>query len=300
MLKYWFYRCLKYYRTIALKQVEDFISELIQYDIKNSHASYSLIKNSFFALTIPYPVISLNAGTKFVRCRLHLKNEKFFCKIHEISYRKDILNITDFGRANEPVQTIFYASDRQEISFIETSNIIRNNNPLPFETITMGVWEVQQPIKIAGILSNDIIKGQNEIIEKLTSQFISLVKQDDIKKIEPLLKFFDYISRYYTQDVKNDCSKYKVSCAFPNYIFSNNWIDERNKQMNNVDAIVYPSTLDLKGINIAIHPRVINQGKLKLVSVRKSTMKKIEKLIYSQEDIVDSKSIDYINGDIIW
>jgi len=70
--------------------------------------------------------------------------------------------------------------------------------------------------------------------------------------------------------------------------------------MNNVDAIVYPSTLDLKGINIAIHPRVINQGKLKLVSVRKSTMKKIEKLIYSQEDIVDSKSIDYINGDIIW
>lgn len=164
----------------------------------------------------------------------------------------------------------------------------------------MGIWEVQEPIKTAIILSNELIKGENEIIEVATAQFMSLIRQDDIQKSEPHLKFLDFISKQYSKDVKRDFSKYKISCAFSNYIFFNKWIDPSDKRLKHVDAIVYPSTLDITGINIAIHPRAIKQGKLKLVAARKSTMKRQEGLIYLQEDIVDHKSIDYINGDIIW
>lgn len=258
----------------TLKDVEDFITELILHDTKNSNASYSIIKNLFLFLTIPYPVVTLNPRAQFVRCRLHLKNEIFFHKIDDISYRKDITNIHDFGRANEPIQPIFYAADKQEISFIETSLFIRNNNPLPFETITMGIWEIQQPIKIAVILSNDSIKGKNEIVENLTSQFALIVEQHDKQKTEPHLKFLDFISKQYTQNVNGNSSKYKLSCAFSNYIFLKKWFDSSDKQLKNIDGIVYPSTMDLKGINIAIHRRAIEEGKLKLITARKSVMRK--------------------------
>lgn len=229
-----------------------------------------------------------------------MKGEKYFYKIEEISYRKDIKNILDFGRANEPIQSIFYASDSQEISFIETSAITRNNNPLPSETVTMGCWEVQQPIKTAFILSNDIIGGKNQAIEDLTTQFSSIVKHHNQQDTEPHLLFLDFISKQYTRNANGDASKYKVSSAFSNYVFEKKWLDPSDQQLKNIDAIVFPSTMDLKGTNIAIHPRAIERGKVKLIAARKSTMRKKDGPNYSQEDIEDSKAIDYIKGDIIW
>src|SRR5690606_15435415 len=113
-------------------------------------------------------------------------------------------------------------------------------------------------------------------------------------------KFLDFISKQYIRNSNGNSSNYKLSCAFSNYIFSKSWIDPTDGRLKNVDAIVYASSLDLTGINIAVHPRVIDQRKLVLVSARKSIMRKIEGLSYSQDDIVDSKTIDYGNGNIFW
>jgi len=279
----------------TIDEVEKFIAQLEQIDATNSHTSYSFIKNILFSLTIPYPVIPLKQGMKFCRCRLHLQNEKFFYKIEDISYRRDIMNIKVFGRANEPAQGIFYASDKQEISFIETSSIIRNNHLLPFETITMGVWEIHEPINTAIILSNNAIRGKNEVIEKLSLEFTLNTNQYGHEKTAPHIRFLDFISRCYAN---GDSSKYKISSAFSNYVFNKKWNNTIDNELKNVDAIVYASAMDPNGINIAIHPRAIDMGKLKLVHCRKSKMSRIEGMHYSQVDIVDCISID--NKNIIW
>src|SRR5258706_13380638 len=96
----------------TIEEVEKFIAQLEQDDAENYHTSYPYIKNILFSLTIPYPIVPLKQGMRFARCRLHLENELFFNKIDDISYRKDIMNIKEFGRANEPAQGIFYASDK--------------------------------------------------------------------------------------------------------------------------------------------------------------------------------------------
>lgn len=99
--------------------------------------SYTRIKELLDTVSIPLPVVSIPKNTILYRSRPH-HNVEFFQKIDDIKHRTDIEKITNFGRANEPYQSIFYCADDAWIAFVETSTITRDQKFIDKQILTTG------------------------------------------------------------------------------------------------------------------------------------------------------------------
>ncbi|MCA1762895.1 MAG: hypothetical protein LC664_07885, partial [Flavobacteriales bacterium] len=110
---------------MTIREIEDFIDMLESFNRSEGYFAYSFIKNALAQLEFPIAKCTLQPGHKLIRGRVHTNNEDFFHKISDISYRKDLFLIKDFGRANEPCQSMFYCSDNPKTAFIETCTITR-------------------------------------------------------------------------------------------------------------------------------------------------------------------------------
>lgn len=246
----------------------------------SSIESYIYIKNMLDNIIIPLPRKKIVKGTRLVRCRSHLKGKDFFKSINEISYIRDISKIKEFGRANEPGQSMFYCSDNLDIAFIETSRITRENIAKDFEYMTKGVWEVYKDLIAVNIISHDEIRGENTIIDSMSKKFEDLIKKEGTPSGKVVLKILRFFSKEFTRNANGNPNNYKISCAFSNYIFNN---------FPKIDGILYPSSLYNKdGVNIVFKPTSVDE-KLKFYIARRGKMKKTSTTKYHETDIIDSE-----------
>jgi RES domain len=282
-------------------ETEILIENLTHYSKIGDVNSYSYIKNTLDQLFIPFPAISIKIGKLLFRSRRHLQHEIFFNKIPEISYREDIFNITQFGRANEPCQSIFYCSDRHEIAIAETSPIIRNDLNLDFDILTTGIWEVKKELRIASLLNYPLFEGKNLTQKLLDLKAKKLIESFRDKNTPQLLKLLGFFSNEFGNLSNDNPTKYLISCAFANYIYSNTGYDTCLKKKTNLDGIIYPSTIypDF-GMNLALLPKVIFEGKLNLIGARKSILNKINETKYIEDKTIDTNDIRLQNNQIIW
>lgn len=285
------------------EEVINLINLITEIDYIDSCASYSYIKNILLNFSIPFPVLSIKKERLLFRARPHLNNEKYFNLIDEISYipRSESNHIKDFGRANEPGQSLFYCCDMRELAFMETSNNVRYTEKNIAETFTIGAWEVQEDLRVMLITNNENINGLNSTLESLNIPFEELFNPFRKNGLDFLFLLLDFFSKEFTRDVKGETSKYKISCAFANYVNEIYGFDSFEKKTNEFDGVLYPSVLfNRAGMNLALNTKVIDKGKLKLVCAMKATMKMKNDFQFMEDDIEVCKSIDWYNKKIIW
>lgn len=278
------------------KEIEELFRLVSKHASTGNHISYTYIQRTLEKLSIPFPSVRVPKGRLLFRSRAHTRGEDFFRNIDDISYRQDLLYIEDFGRANEPTQSIFYCSDSDVVAFVETSILTRQNSELPSDTVTTGIWEVQEDFRIATIVSNDEIRGLNRTLEGLETEFRKLTELYRNEGTDGHINILDLFSKEFTRNSHGDNTKYIVSCAFANYAYDA--IDQHNLQ---VSGIMYPSAIyPHEGMNLALKPELVYNGKLKLIAARRGTMNKRDQTNYYEEDIIDAKSIIYKTATIEW
>jgi RES domain len=267
-------------------ELNKFITLIKNAKNKTSIESYIYIKNILNSVEFPIPSTKYPIGTKFIRARVHKNNEDFFHSTDQLSYRKDLLNIKEFGRANEPGQSIFYCSNNQILSFVETSNIAKENKQKEFEYLTESIWISTKEITVVNLLTNDYIKGQHLEMDNISRKYEHMFESQNNENSKIVKDLLEFLSKEFSQVANGNSNHYKITAAFANYIY------------DNYDGILYPSTLYLKeGFNFAFQPNVVDT-KMKFYAARRIKMTKISDKEYA--DLEQIESLPYIReGNII-
>lgn len=266
------------------------ITKLKELKEENSITSYPHIKNILKNQLIPVAFSEFHP-TKLIRCRRHNNNELFFSSSEDLSYRKDILNIKSFGRANEPGQGFFYCNDNknQNTGIAEAVSVFRDNEESQEEILTMGVWNLKKSLKLAVILPSDENIGINKEFDDIKHSFNNFEKSEDFNDLK---NFNEFLAKEFTLDLKIHKSNYKITCAFSNYI---------KEQFPEIEGIMYGSIkAEFQGTNIVLWPEVVDE-KTEFLAARKSVYKReIGNKIFVEVQTYDSKTYDKETDKIVW
>lgn len=270
---------------------EQLIARLVELKKSNSESSYSHILNILRnqIILVPFTIIK---PYKLIRYRRHgdFNKEKLFTTSEDLTYRKDILDINNFGRANEPGQGFFYCNDNQNqnTGISEIVSVFRGNEDSKEEVLTISAWNLNESLNLAIILPIEENYGKNVEFDKM-KQFYKTFQNspefDDLKNLN------EFLAKEFTLDIEKQNSNYKITSAFSNYIKEN---------FPSVDGIIYCSIKsEYEGVNIVLWPEVVDQ-KIGFAAARKSTFKSVKNKTFLEENIVESKSYDSVNDIIIW
>lgn len=274
-----------------MKVSDNIISKLLELKADNSTASYPHIKNILKNQRIPIPFTEIKPF-KLIRYRSHNETNKddLFKNSSELSYRSDILNINQFGRANESGQGFFYCNDNynQNTGITEIVSVFRGNTDSEEEILTIGAWDVKEDLTLAMILPGEGIKGHHKEFDEMKKQFNQF---ENSPEFEDLKKLNEFLANEFTLDIDKHNSNYKISCAFSMYI---------KEQIPEVDGIMYASVKsEYQGINIVLWPEVVNK-KLEFVAARKTTFKRGKNKTFVEQLIAESISYNKNNDEINW
>ncbi len=274
---------------------------LIEYSKNKSIKSYEFIKEVIYNYQFPFPTFTIPIGEILYRGRINKSNEIYFEDLNDFTNIKDIEKIQNYGRANEPRQSIFYCSTNKDTAYFEVSKISRQNCRPKFEYTTMGVWSVQKDLRVGVIPIHSEIKDINIIAKNLYNKYVSLIKDRLLKGIEIPLKLLDFISNEFFLDAKNIESNYVLSCAFANYMYDTKGNDSFLKRGTELDGIFYSSVQHKdEGMNLALKPEVVETHKIKLIHAFKRTACKVNENTYCDIKLKEAKMIDLKNERIIW
>lgn len=256
----------------------------------SSVSSYSHIKNILSNQRLQIVFTKYNPGV-LIRCRPNISETELFEKVDDLSYRKDILNINNFGRVNEPGQPIFYCNDRENenTGITESLSLFRGNEKSEIEVFTTGAWKVSEALNLAVIVSTQSNHGKNAFLDEMKRIYEGAGEGE---YFSDLLNFNEFLCNEFSKDLIKDKSNYLITCAYSNYI--------KSTYSDNVDGIVYGSVKsEGEGINIALWPETVDK-KLELVAARKRILKRFPNKVFGEIALQDSKSIDSSSGQIHW
>ncbi|MGL2993372.1 hypothetical protein [Flavobacterium sp. TSSA_36] len=223
----------------------------------------------------PLPIMRTDykKGKIFERVQRNKDNEPDFSTVKRMSYAPKEFN-NEYLRASTPDHTMFYGSvlkDSYTIDDVgytrmtaccETSELLRDNTiPEGERIVTLGTWQVQEPITLATIF---------DPTKEYTIDYLNEIKKDYIDSIErnPELKekglaYLQFLATEFSKDVKlGNNHEYYISSLFTKLISE-----------TGVDGVLYPSVRSAGiGLCVALHPRVAD--KLELIMVNKCFIKK--------------------------
>lgn len=266
------------HKNFNSKELEYFLDLLKTAKDEVSIESYIYIKNILNSIEFPIPITIYPKGTKFVRNRVHQENI-LFKNVDQLSYRKDIHNIKTFGRANEPGQSVFYCSDNDILSFVETSHVARELKDKDFEYLTTGLWIATENIVTVSLLTNEDIRGQHSEIDESSKSFENIIATQNDESGFAVKGLFEFLSKEFSQASGGNSNHYKITAAFTNYIFDS---------VKEADGILYPSTLyPTKGFNFAFKPEVV-ENKMQFYAAQRIKMQNMGDKKYFETEKFES------------
>ncbi|MCW5518497.1 RES domain-containing protein [Aureitalea sp. L0-47] len=232
---------------------------------KNTAESYAHIKNILKNQRIPLPLFDIQEfeRVKLVRYRRHNNGEDYFRNIEDLTYRKDILLISHFGRCNEPGQGIFYCNDHnnQETGIVESVSVFRGNADSQEEVFTIGAWSLTKPLRLGMILPLELNRGKNPQFDQMRESFMQF---ENSEYFEELMELVDYLALEFSLDLEKQDSNYLITSAFTNYF----------REVFDVDGLLYASVkADLEGTNIVLWPESVD-NKLEFYAARKQSFQR--------------------------
>jgi hypothetical protein len=275
------------------------LKELQGRDIENV---YSSIKNFFEYQNFPFQKVDLVSPYKpLFRVRRHEHGEDFFYNESDVSYRRDFINITGYGRCNEPLQSLFYCSDSNVLSFCEVSKYLEKSRSVPPVYHTTSVWHINHDVPVTFLLENRDNKSLNDELLNITLKFKNEVLADPtlLGDKKELFEFLQYISDEFRIKYAKT-SDYFLSSAYSNYLFTR--ITDDNKS---IKGIIYPTCLGEEsllnlGLNFVFKGHVVGFNRdIELVDVYRSTIV-VSDTECNESERIHCKTIDRTTGRITW
>jgi len=238
----------------------------------------------------------------FYRARPHLEsNNNFFYKnVSELSYRKDTINIKNFGRSNEPHQSIFYCSNNSAMAYGEVASLVKNRDNMNLEYFTTGVWKTSTLLIVSPVIEDEKKSKKNEMLVGMTEYIIKrLTAELDEYRRTYLIDFMKLMSKEFTKPFSKEKTAYLLSAAYSNHVLN------QSRNGNKIDGIIYPSCSDNihnkeRGFNVAFRPEIIGFGnKIEFSHALRGKAIKRGHNFYQIEEI-RSKDVNKETGEIIW
>lgn len=280
----------------------DLVNKIISW---NNPLTYPALKNLFKYVATPFCHFDILAGHKpLYRTRIHTKNDDaYFYNERDLTFRYDIPNITSFGRCNEPLQSLFYASDNIEISLAEVFNKEKLENLKDVSYVTTGVWNFAKSVRVAPIFEPDNVDITNESLVDVTNKCKAFIDNLNIIPKKKLLKaFLSSVSNEFTKPFSKDANAYLFSAAYSNFILE---AIDRFDPTNQMEGIIYPTCKGIYGIrdlglNYAFKNSIIGfSNKIELAYALRGRLEKVGKTI-TATDVIQSVSVNKITGEIVW
>lgn len=227
-----------------------------------SYHSLSLFEEALLATKAKLPIVEykIRKGQAVYRCRRMNKTSNIFYFESDISYRKDIANITTFGRANTPRQSVFYGSLTSEElpdgilptiketsgMFIEPEDQVWHEG---YESYTIGMWTAKEDIYVSVIPPAGKFKKQTKLNEQISRAFEEGEK-NSVTPISPEAKeFYNLMGHEICKDVQPGAHmQYGVTAIFSAYLLSQRI------------GIAYPSVkTEQQVLNVAFEPQKFDQ-----------------------------------------
>ena len=281
----------------AFEKLKEFSTNLtsVSYD-----EIFDLLKNGI--KFIPIPIAKLSKNAYIDRARPN-KGKILFKHIDELGYikNKNVIDnvLTNFGRANNPHQVMFYGAletkliDKPRLTAIaETSHIFRNEGTdcITGEYYSVSRWETQEELLVAEVVFSEYALKNNPDVAKSYESQKEMLKKHNLGEKDTAfhLEFLKFISEEFSKKVTNT-EDYKISSAYTNIALSH----------PDVSGITYPSVqTDYFGINIVLPPNIVDQFVKPIICSTQIVYKKgKESLITNGENYC--KNID-ITKDIEW
>lgn len=205
---------------------------------------------------ISFGTAYMEKGTDLFRARKSRDNQ-IFNNISELGINKPE-NITEFGRAHEPYNPVFYCSSNSKLACGEVlQNLKYSFNPkkeMAFATVS--IWETTQKLNLAPLYYSkgvtDVRKDAREykegnmkyIREKNIINSKTLDVQDLI--MEFFCEEFSKIEIQYPDD-------YKLSVSYANRLKNSNKLFAPEYHSERFDGLIYPSVaMKYSGDNVAL------------------------------------------------
>ena len=249
--------------------INKFLEEIKSADL--SKLSYSKITSliKYNSIRWPYTSTIIKKGTFVERGRVN-EGGVFYNSEFEISYRTDVGNIKEFGRANMPFTSRFYgAMASKEIKlpiivlFSELVEQFRNRPTSDLEIImTVGKWFVKEDLEVADICYSQKYFNIEEI-KKRYEYWASKLRGTEIGQ-EEYQKTLSFFSDEFARTDINNHHDYKLSCLYADFA-----IGEK------LHGIMYPSVkTEYKANNIVLTRNAVEQFlELKQVAMFKYQIK---------------------------
>lgn len=271
-------------------QLKSKIAALTQADL--SKVAYPKILNEITSIGgIPLTTTTINSGQLISRARFN-RNGEIFTSEDQISYRNDLMNITEFGRANVHYHSVFYgAIDYPDDKFHYVTPIyeLKFNHLLPKDLtvglITVGFWQVVSPIEVLNIVFNDELSIKDQRLREDIESYLNIYRKDYPDRIEDLEYLLKFISKEFFRDIKRD-SDYKISAAYSAYCMN-----------RGIPGIIYPSkATEGNGINIALSHNIV-ESHLSLKSVVLLEMEKESETSFILRPIANAQEFGFLNSE---
>lgn len=210
---------------------------------------------------IPIPVAKMPPKTSIDRIRKNINDAPFTDVYNQLSYIKDQYVIdkylTEFGRANEPHQAMFYGAIESSLighqritALAETSEVFQNPSAVDFvgELYTISRWINANELYLAEmVFSQDAINTNPDTKKafKKQAEFAIQVGSDDVAFY---LDFLIFISEQFARP-KETHNDYKISTAYTNLVLKH----------HNIHGIAYPSVqTKYEGQNVVFPPAIVD------------------------------------------
>ncbi|HLO59218.1 MAG TPA: hypothetical protein VK179_10780 [Bacteroidales bacterium] len=284
---------------ISRETILGFLNFLVAKKLENSASSYISIKNALNIFAIPFPIIRISKGTPLFRARINENENILFNTVQDLGHIISRNKILTFGRANEPLQSIFYCSTSSTVSRFETSLIHRNNLDKNSEAVTIGKWILNKDIFVACLPSFEKEKHRSKIVNRLDNEFDLLIKNftyDGIADWKMVLKLFSI--EFMKKDI---IGNYLISSAFSNYVYNTFGKNPETGETIEPDGIMYPSVqFEHDGMNIALKPELVEDRSIELALAVYQRLNRFAEKEYRDTVTIKSKTIDYDSYEITW
>jgi len=270
-------------------ELEKIIDLLEKIDLKRFHLQTldKYLEEHF--PSIPVGLLNIPKGTKLFRGRIH-RGGPSYKEVKDYSYvpHADKANCNEFGRANFPKQSLFYASNNPDTAQMEcfTKDI---DTYLWF--YTYGVWEAQEDLVIADILPHSNDERVLSAFAKPKEHLYNIFRQElDDYQCECVKMILDFFGRQFSKSNIQSHLEYFYSVYFADRLLR---LNENDKK---IDGIRYPSVpMNYRGYNTVLNFETVDNRKIKLIKTYEVVSTVYKGVLYTKQKNESTK----IENDII-
>ena len=253
---------------------------------ENIEELYGIFK-SVSDYDIPVIRFFIGAGSSLIRQRVNEPGKEY--NLVKELYYPPAINIKDYGRANLPFQSMFYACcfslDPDEplprmLTLMETSSFFKDTESCGIERATCSRWLVKDRLELIVLPFYTHYNRPCKMIMEIQTRWDDAIKSTNIN--EDAKELVDYMSAEISKDFPNSKGYFKIA-NFVNYLL---YVNEKTRD---ADGVMYPSVPgDGAGFNVVLKKE---SADVKIEFVRSSLLHLVKNKKKAYEFIVNDSSI---------